>query len=250
LDYQEIKVYFIPIAVFLWHSCDFAEVMFPESPTYWAYSITFRATLQTTFDRRQKEQMDNPNQQQTAAGLKAGLEMILMENVNLAKRIDFDQVALLIPYIHAADRIFLIAAGRSGLALRAAAMRLMHFGLTVFVAGETTTPAIRKGDLLIAASGSGTTSTIVKAAEKAVAAGAAVAVFSTTADSPLAKLSSLLMILPAAQKEDHGTAVSAQYAGSLFEQALLLLTDAIFQTLWAEDGTPAQELWKRHANLE
>ncbi len=192
----------------------------------------------------------NSKQSETAAAIKTNLDLILEEHLKLVKQIDFRQVALLIPYIHQAERIFLTGAGRSGLALKSAAMRLMHFGLTVFVAGETTTPAIRKGDLLIAASGSGTTSTIVKAAEKAVAAGAVIASFSTTTDSPLAKLSVLVLILPAAQKEDHGKTISAQYAGSLFEQALLLLTDAIFQTMWAADGTPSEVLWKRHANLE
>ena len=185
-----------------------------------------------------------------AAGLKENLRLILEENQKLADRIDFEQVSLLIPFLQNAERIFLTGAGRSGLSLKSAAMRLMHFGFTVFVAGETSTPAIRKGDLLIAASGSGTTSTIVKAAEKTVAAGAQVVAFSTTTDSPLAKLSALVVILPAAQKQDHGKTISAQYAGSLFEQSLLLLTDAVFQTMWAEDGTPAKELWKRHANLE
>lgn len=194
--------------------------------------------------------MSNSNNQDSANGLKANLSLILAENQKLADQINFDQLALLIPYLQNAERVFLVGAGRSGLALKAAAMRLMHFGMTVFVVGETTTPAIRKGDLLLAASGSGTTSTIVKAAEKAAGAGAAVAAFSTTTASPLAELSSLVVILPAAQKEDHGKTVSAQYAGSLFEQSLLLLTDAIFQTMWAKDGTPAEELWKRHANLE
>lgn len=194
--------------------------------------------------------MSYPDTQELSESLKTNLNLILQENLLLAEKIDFNQIALLIPYINKAERIFLVAAGRSGFSLRAAAMRLMHFGLTVYVAGETTTPAIRKGDLLIAASGSGTTSTIVKAAEKAAAAGAEVVAFSTTTDSALAKLSALVLILPAAQKEDHGKTVSAQYAGSLFEQALLLLTDAVFQTLWAIDGTPAEKLWPRHANLE
>lgn len=194
--------------------------------------------------------MGDTNVAETTAGLKTNLNLILEENLKLAAQLDFEQVALLLPYLQNAERIFLVGAGRSGLALRAAAMRLMHFGLTVFVAGETTTPAIRKGDLLIAASGSGTTSTIVKAAEKAKAAGARIAIFSTATDSPLANLSDLVVVLPAAQKQDHGKTISAQYAGSLFEQSLLLLTDAIFQTLWAKDGTPAEQLWKRHANLE
>lgn len=189
-------------------------------------------------------------QNNTTQHLKANLDLILSENRKVAEQLDFSQFAEIVPYIKNAERIFLTGAGRSGFAVRSTAMRMMHFGLTVFVVGETTTPSIRKGDLLIAASGSGTTGTIVKAAEKAKAAGAQVVSFSTTLDSPLAKLSSLVLIIPAAQKQDHGKTVSAQYAGSLFEQALLLINDALFQTLWAGDGTPAEELWERHANLE
>lgn len=57
-----------------------------------------------------------------------------------------------------ARRVFVHGAGRSGLALQMTAMRLMHVGLQVHVVGETTTPAIGEGDLLLTASGSGTTS--------------------------------------------------------------------------------------------
>jgi len=194
--------------------------------------------------------MSNTDQIELSADLKVNLDMILAENLKLSKQMDYDQIAKMIPYIQQADRIFLVGAGRSGLALRSAAMRLMHFGLTVFVVGETTTPAIRKGDLLIAASGSGTTSTIVRAAEKAVSVDADVIALSTTTESPLAKLAALVVILPAAQKQDHGKSISQQYAGSLFEQGLLLLTDAIFQTMWGIDNEPAEQMWKRHANLE
>jgi 6-phospho-3-hexuloisomerase len=182
--------------------------------------------------------------------LKENFQQILVEQQSILEKTDFEQVAKIIPFLKSANSIFVVAAGRSGLAIRSAAMRLMHFGFKVYVVGETTTPAIKEGDLLITASGSGTTSSIVKAAEKAVAAKAKVVTFSTTNDSPLAKNSDLLMIIPAAQKQDHGKSISKQYSGSLFEQALLLLTDAIFQTLWDEQGTPAEELWKKHANLE
>lgn len=185
-----------------------------------------------------------------ATDIQTNLTMILEENQKLANQIDFAQIADMIPFIQNAERIFIVGAGRTGLALKAAAMRLMHLGFPIFVVGETTTPAIRKNDLLIAGSGSGTTSSIVKAAEKAVSANAKVISISTTLDSPLAKLSNHIAILPAAQKEDHGGSISKQYAGSLFEQSVLLLTDALIQTLWKLDGTPAEELWKRHANLE
>ena len=60
----------------------------------------------------------------------------------------------------AADRVFVAAAGRSLLAIRGFAMRLMHFGFTAYVVGETVTPAIQPGDLLLIASGSGSTATL------------------------------------------------------------------------------------------
>lgn len=190
------------------------------------------------------------NQEELSKTLKANHQLILDEQLELATRIDFDQASLLINYLKDANRIFLTGSGRSGLAMRSDAMRLMHFGFSVFVVGETTTPAIGKGDLLVAASGSGTTSTVVKAAEKAKAAGARVVSYSTTTSSPLADVSDHIVLIPAAQKQDHGKTISAQYSGSLFEQSLLLISDAIFQTLWDEKGTPAEELWERHANLE
>jgi len=185
-----------------------------------------------------------------ATDIQQHMEMILAENQKLASQIEFNQIAAIVPYIQNADRIFIVGAGRTGLALKAAAMRLMHLGFNVFVVGETTTPAIGKGDLLIAGSGSGTTSSIVKAAEKSVSAEAKVVSISTTKESPLAALSNHVAIIPAAQKQDHGATISQQYAGSLFEQSTLLLMDAVIQTLWKLDGTPAEELWKRHANLE
>jgi 6-phospho-3-hexuloisomerase len=187
---------------------------------------------------------------QTATDLRANLEMILMENSWLLKQIDFNDVNILVNYIQQADHIFIIAAGRSGFSMRSAAMRLMHLGLKVYFVGDTTTPAIRKGDLLIAASGSGTTGSIVKAAEKAIDAGADIVALSIQEHSSLAKLASHLVHIPAADKQDHESSRSRQYAGSLFEQFLLLLTDAVFQSLWKSAGTPAEELWKRHANLE
>jgi 6-phospho-3-hexuloisomerase len=194
--------------------------------------------------------MSTPTQAPLSHDLQHHLQVIMDENQQLAAKLDFAAAGAIIPLIQQAERVFVVGAGRTGLALKAAAMRLMHLGLRVFVVGETTTPAIKAGDLLLAGSGSGTTSTIVKAAEKARAAGAQVVAISTTTTSPLAALATLVVVLPAAQKQDHGGTISQQYAGSLFEQAVLLLTDAIFQTLWALDGTPAEELWQRHANLE
>lgn len=200
--------------------------------------------------KTQNDILDKLDDQQLTWQLKIKLEMVLEENLRLAKKIKLEELIPFVNAVESAKRIFFVAAGRSGLALRAAAMRMMHLGLTVYVVGETTTPAIGAEDLLIAASGSGTTSSILRAAEKAVSVGACLVALTTNPSSPLASLASYTVSIPAAEKEDHHGGKSGQYAGSLFEQFLFLLMDAVFQSLWKIDGSPAEELWNRHANLE
>ena len=153
-------------------------------------------------------------------------------------------------HIDAADRVFLLGAGRSGLALRMLGMRLMHLGLSVHIVGDVTTPAIAAADLLVTASGSGTTASIVRAAETAVDVGATVVAVTTTAESPLATLATTALVVPAAQKLDRSATASVQYAGGLFEQAVVLIGDALFHSLWKASGLSADDIWPRHANLE
>lgn len=188
--------------------------------------------------------------EETASSLAQNLTLIRAEITETVAGIDRSQLASLASLVRDSDRIFVAGAGRSGLVLRMTAMRLMHLGRTVHVAGDTTTPAISAGDLLLVASGSGTTSGVVKAAETASRADARIAAFTTNPASPLAGLSDALVIIPAAQKTDHGSALSRQYSGSLFEQVLFLATESVFQTLWGNTDEPAEQLWLRHANLE
>lgn len=223
--------------------------MFPYCPMLCANCIMVCLCHVPTFTAVKRSIMQTGNNT-LSNDLRVSLDLILAENVQLSKTIDFDTLVPFINYIKQSNLIFIISAGRSGFAMRSFAMRLMHLGLTVYFAGETTTPALQKDDLLITASGSGTTSSIVKAAEKAVAVGANLVALTANTVSPLAKLANHVVYIPAAEKEDHGGDRSKQYAGSLFEQFLLLLTDAVFQSLWKLDTTPAEELWKRHANLE
>ncbi|TFD47874.1 6-phospho-3-hexuloisomerase [Cryobacterium frigoriphilum] len=152
--------------------------------------------------------------------------------------------------LRSADRVFVLGAGRSGLALRMTAMRLMHLGLDVHVVGDVTTPAITAGDVLLVASGSGTTGAIVRAADTAASVGAEIVAVTTAPRSRLAELADVTIVVPAAQKTDHDGNISAQYSGALFEQVVTLLGDALFHSLWQQSGASADELWPRHANLE
>jgi 6-phospho-3-hexuloisomerase len=182
--------------------------------------------------------------------VESAMNVIINEHIILVNTINYNEVAALIPIITNAKHIFIMGAGRTGLMMKAAAMRLMHLGYTVHVVGETTAPAIGDGDVLIAGSGSGTTCGIVNAANAAKQVGADVVCITTNGNSPLADLAIQNVLIPAAQKQERDEDVSKQYAGSLFEQSLLLVFDALIQTLWDLDGSSASELWKRHANME
>jgi len=185
-----------------------------------------------------------------AATVTGSLDLVVRELGDLAARVDDIVAERAIDLLDRAHRVFVHGAGRSGLALRMTAMRLMHLGREVHVVGEVTTPAIASGDVLLVASGSGTTSGIVQAARTAHELGASVVALSTTDDSPLSAVADVTLVLPAATKTDRSGTASAQYAGSLFEQAVALVGDALFHTLWARGGQSADDLWPRHANLE
>lgn len=153
--------------------------------------------------------------------------------------------------LESAPRIFAAGAGRSGLCIRALGMRLMQLGKTVYVVGETITPSIQTGDLLVLGSGSGQTPTLLVIAQKARQAGAEILLFTTDPNSPLAELADHLVLIPAPSlnlSAQTSAVPSIQPMGTLFEQSLLILCDSLILSSLA-GASPAQ-MRERHANLE
>lgn len=182
-------------------------------------------------------------------GFDHAIELVLDENERLLSALNPTEWERAGSLIGSARTVFVIGNGRSGLAVQMAAMRLMHLGLTVHVAGAVTAPAVGAGDLVIAVSGSGTTSSVVAAVDTAKKVGASVLAVTTAAHSPLSERADKALILQAADKQYHGNEITRQYAGSLFEQSVLLAFDALFQSLWSAQGQSAELLWTRHANI-
>src|SRR5512133_4294126 len=83
---------------------------------------------------------------------------VLKELEGALKQIDPVKAESLVDAIISANKIFVAGTGRSQMMIRGLAMRLMHLGFKSYVVGETVTPAIEPGDLLIIGSGSGETS--------------------------------------------------------------------------------------------
>jgi 6-phospho-3-hexuloisomerase len=182
--------------------------------------------------------------------LTRAIELLLAENRSVLKRIDHWSVEALASAIVGAKRIFVAGEGRSGLAVRMAAMRLVHLGCHVHVVGETTTPSLTDEDLFVVVSGSGKTAIVSIMASAAKAAGASVVAITTQPDSPIAKMADLVVTIEAAAKQDRSGQHSKQFAGSLFEQATLLLFDALFHVLSLRQGKSADSLWRLHTNVE
>ncbi|WP_042200208.1 6-phospho-3-hexuloisomerase [Paenibacillus camerounensis] len=147
-------------------------------------------------------------------------------------------------------KIFVAGAGRSGLMGRAFAMRLMHAGRAAYVVGETVTPGIEAGDVLVLGSGSGETKGLVAMAEKAKAIGASVALVTIAPESTLGRLADYTVQLPGTTKEASGERATIQPMASLFEQTLLVFYDAVILRLMEWTGQTTTQMFGKHANLE
>lgn len=96
--------------------------------------------------------------------MKTSIKAILDNIICAEEFLDEDAINEFEEIIMNSKNVFVTGAGRSGLAAKAFAMRLMHLGISSYVVGETISPAIYDDDCIIAISGSGETNTIVSAA--------------------------------------------------------------------------------------
>ncbi|ANB56715.1 6-phospho 3-hexuloisomerase [Anoxybacillus sp. B7M1] len=166
---------------------------------------------------------------------------------------DFQTTSMerVVTILSSATRVFVAGEGRSGLMAKAFAMRLMHLGADVYVVGETITPSIQNGDVLIAVSGSGVTKSTVWMAEKARQLGCPVMAFTTDVASPLAQNASCIVYVPAATKyrRDHEKA-SIQPLSSLFDQCIHIILDAICLQYAEVKQVEHKQAFSQHSNLD
>ena len=123
-----------------------------------------------------------------------------------------------------------------------------------YFVGESTTPPIGKGDLIVIGSGSGTTASLVENAKKAKAIGTSIATLTIFPDAAIGKMADVVIAIPGATpKKTEGTkdsAISAQPMGSLFEQLSWLVYDSVILSLMEITGETNDTMYQRHANLE
>ncbi|CAM3420506.1 6-phospho-3-hexuloisomerase [Marinicrinis lubricantis] len=150
-----------------------------------------------------------------------------------------------------ARKVFVAGAGRSGFMGKSFAMRMMHMGHDAYVVGETVTPGLEQGDLLVIGSGSGETKSLVGMAEKAKQIGGKVALVTIFPESRIGSFADVIVKLPGSPKDQEQNEYhTIQPMASLFEQTLLLFYDAVILKYMERKGIENVTMFGRHANLE
>ena len=186
----------------------------------------------------------------------------ILDNIRDAEEyLNEEDIANFIEIITTADNIFVTGAGRSGLAAKAFAMRLMHLGLSSYVVGETISPAINAGDCILAISGSGETNTIVTAAKISKKRGAKVLALTSYPESSLGQLADGLIRVKGRTKVEvddenylkrqiKGNYTSLTPLGTAFELTSLVFLDGLVSELMETMGKTEEDLKNRHTVLE
>ena len=193
--------------------------------------------------------------------MKTSIKAILNNIQNAEEYLDEKAIDEFENVIIQSKNIFVTGAGRSGLAAKAFAMRLMHLGLSAYVVGETISPAIYEDDCIVAISGSGETNTIVSAAKIAKNRGSKVLALTSYPESSLGQLADTYILVKGRTKKEeddenymkrqiHGNYTSLTPLGTAFELTTLVFLDAIVSELMEKMQQTESDLKARHTVLE
>ena len=178
--------------------------------------------------------------------MKTSIKAILDNIICAEEFLDEDAINEFEEIIMNSKNVFVTGAGRSGLAAKAFAMRLMHLGISSYVVGETISPAIYDDDCIIAISGSGETNTIVSAARIAKNRGSKVLAVTSYPESTLGQLADQNYM----KRQIYGNYTSLTPLGTAFELTTLVFLDAIVSELMEKMHQTESDLKSRHTVLE
>lgn len=175
--------------------------------------------------------------------------VILHEMEGCFKLLDEKLVEDLHKKIKSSKRVFFIGAGRSRLMLSAFCMRLNHLGFEAYVAGNIPCPPVQDGDLVIAATGSGETPSVIGVLKRIKTPLVFVIVITACARKVPSDIADAVISVAAPDQLIHGgTTGTYQLMRTLFEQTVFLLAESIILSLG--QNIPQAEIAARHTNLE
>ena len=185
----------------------------------------------------------------------------ILDNVkSVSSELDEDNINQMLEMLTSAENVFILGLGRSGLVAKAFAMRLMHLGISVYVVGETITPAIYDTDCLLAISGSGETRFVLSTAEITKKRGAKIIAVTSYVNSTLGKMADLVVRIKGRTKDEierdyikrqmNGKHQSLAPLGTMFEVTSLIFLDGIIAQLMHKMEKTEADLKEKHNVLE
>ena len=149
-----------------------------------------------------------------------------------------------VDYILSSHKVFIYGVGRSGLIAKAFAIRLVQMGLEVFFVGETVTPIVEEGNLVIIVSYTGETMSAIQTANIVRRVGARVVTITANDHSKLSGASNLVMLIHPPKDDERKRLAQL---GTLFEDATLIYLDSIVSILMEKLGQSENSMRRRHA---
>ena len=192
--------------------------------------------------------------------------MMITRIGEIAQSLEQVQVDCFITELMAAERIFVVGAGRSGFVAKSFAMRLMHLGFTAYVVGETVTPAFHKNDTLIAFSGSGKTKSVMEACETTRQIGGHISLITGSRISPMTDLAHCVVLLSSEDESCHigsdhfdlrqllgehrSISATCTPLGTLFETSAMIFADSVISALIEMKDCSIEEIVHRYTNMQ
>ncbi len=169
----------------------------------------------------------------------------LLENLSRLLAVDrTKEIAEAVDILTSAKKLFVYGVGRSGLAARAFAMRMVQLGIDCYFIGETITPVVSDGDAVLIVSNTGSTMSAIQVANIARRVGAKVISVTGVRSSKLAHASNVVLFL---QANGDGTQARLAPLGTLFEDATVLLLDGVVAQVMERLGQTEADMRGRHA---
>jgi 6-phospho-3-hexuloisomerase len=157
---------------------------------------------------------------------------------------DIEGTDKFVDMIISSPKIFIYGVGRSGLIGKAFAIRLVQMGLEVYFVGETITPIVEEGHLVVIVSHTGETMSCIQTANIVRRVGAKVAAITSNDHSKLASASNLVIRIKPKKDEERKRLAPL---GTLFEDATLVYLDGIVAQIMEKLGQSEGSMRKRHA---
>ena len=191
------------------------------------------------------------------ARIRKTMEEMASNAIEISKNLSDRDAKIMEDLLLNAGKIYTIGVGHSGLIGKILAMKLMHLGFASYVVGDVITPGLKEGDVVVAISQSGETTSVVALSKKAKKLGGKVIAITAFLQSTLGRIADCTVKIEANASskkfptlsvlgdEEHANLSGALFGINTFFFFYGLICDLVVRT----KQTPS-EIDSRHANIE